>query len=166
MLSVGVFLIFFVLLYVALILKKRLGNPGADPVEETECTSSTYKFKRIDCVQGILHVGNKSIRTYDSGYLNVGDVALDLCYSGKRLEVLDITFKDQSLFAYSPFNYARSEKVNYAVEVLRQTVNQGTLSKEIVSEVQSILLEIEAMNEYISAGNIYQLDDCDYAWAE
>lgn len=157
--TIGLFSIFFLFLLICIKIDEKLVKTSDEKAEEV-----VSMFEELDEVCGILHGQHGSIHTYRSGVIYIDEVAIDTCYSGKRLEILDISVNEKSLFAYTPYQCTRSERVMYALEILRQIVNNGAVSKEALYEVEKTILEIETMNEHIAAGRIYQKDNGHYAF--
>lgn len=126
------------------------------------------RFERINEVEGILYADDIKIRTFNIGEIIVGDAIEVKFYNnvGHAVQVTDIVFNDQSIYAFAPIGISYREKADFAVQVLKNNANQGALSLRTVDEVERILIEVDNLNDYIAKGKVIQLHnvDEDFAW--
>lgn len=125
-------------------------------------------FERINEVEGVLYADDLKIKTFNIGDILIDDVVEISFYNnpGHVVQVTDIVFNNQSIYAYAPVGTTYREKADFAVQVLKNNANQGVLSKHTVSEVEHILIDVDNLNNHINKGNVTQINNTteDFAW--
>jgi hypothetical protein len=126
------------------------------------------RFERINAVEGILYADNLKIKTFNIGDIEINDTVEISFYNclGTAVHVTDITFNNQSIYAFAPTGISYREKADFALQVLKNNVNQGLLDKDIVTEVERMLLDVDNLNKYIGEGKVSQIDneEEDFIW--
>lgn len=158
---IGIFLIAWALV--------KNSKPQAVSVEApVKKHSAAPRFERRNEVEGILHVNGRKIKTYNVGELCFEETVHVVFYNATNDHVLitDIILNGKSIFSFAPPSMIYRDKADYAVQVLKQTVNQGALSRSLAQEIEQVVLDVDALNELMDSGQVYQLlnDDEDFAW--
>jgi hypothetical protein len=140
-------------------------SKGAEAVVKKAVKS---RFERINEVEGALYADDLKIKTYNVGDILVDNVVEVSFYNnpGRVVQVTDIIFNNQSIFAFAPVGTTYREKAEFAIQVLKNNANQGALSKHTVSEVEHILIDVDNLNDYIKEGKVTQINNLtqDFAW--
>lgn len=128
------------------------------------------RFIRENSVSGYLVVDDKQIQTFNTGTLVLDELVSITFYNNfnSPVRITDIELNDISIFSYSQAGMSYREQADYAIQVLKQTANQGKIPRSLVHEVEEIVLDVDALNEHIKAKRIRQIQTAtadDFVWA-
>lgn len=128
----------------------------------------TTRFVMHNEVEGSLFVQDEEIRTYTNGYVVYDkQVGIDFYHSpiNKQVMIIDITFHDQSLFAYAPKGSSYREKADYALLKLKELASQKKIARDLVFEVEQIIKDVDKLQHLMNLGHVYKpVGTEDYAW--
>ncbi|MES9681853.1 hypothetical protein ABWK22_02810 [Gottfriedia acidiceleris] len=126
------------------------------------------RFERINAVEGILYADNLKIKTFNIGDIEINDTVEISFYNclGAAVHITDITFNKQSIYAFAPVGLSYRDKADFALQVLKNNVIQGSLDKDTVTEVEHMIIDVDNLNKYIGEGKVSQVDneEEDFIW--
>jgi hypothetical protein len=135
-------------------------------VKKTESERARFEFNRLNEVEGVLTVDGKKIRTYNVGCLSLDEI-VDVYFhdhSDGSVVIMDIEYNGQSLFSFASLHSSYKEKAEFALQTLKQMMNQKKIEREIVQEVEMIMLDCKMQNKHVKEGHLSITEHDDFVW--
>lgn len=130
---------------------------------------SESRFVRENHVSGYLLVDGKKIRTFNPGVLVLDEMVRVTFYNNfnSPIKITDIELNGISIFSYTEAGTTYRSQADYAIQVLKQTANQGSIPRYLANDVEKIILDVDALNEHIKSKRVRQLQTAtgdDFVW--
>lgn len=147
----------------------KWSTPAPKKNRTRRSSSAAARFIREDYVKGRLLIDGHEIPTYNPGTLVFAETVSMTFQSNfnSPVRITDIEMNGISIYSFSDAGTSLRDKADYAIQVLKQSANQGAIDRSIVNAVEQTIHDVDALNMLIKEGAVYQLPgeyNQDFAW--
>lgn len=129
----------------------------------------SFKFTRLNCVQGVLNVDGKKYRTFNTGSITFGDatrnVEIDFHVGLNGCFVKDIYLCGFSTKYEIPYGINNNDPINSMLNLVDQAVKENIISRDIAQSARGIVKDFIKFSDLKEEGIIRQKSgSADYIW--
>ena len=128
-----------------------------------------YIFQRINGVEGVLRVDNKSYRTFNTGEIGFGtgsrSTHIEMWVTDEGCFISDIYIAGFSTHASLPRGLRDDDALSYMLSLVDGAVKEGIISESIADRTKKMVDDFFYFAELLEDGLIAQIpDEPDYVW--